>query len=85
MPYERRGPLAAKLQTLLETWTPPELPSEITEVGRAFLWAEGGMPPEGGWDNATITGSDPLENILLWPEGIPLLLRQPEERTKGGE
>jgi hypothetical protein len=86
VPYERREPLAAKLRALLETWTPPELPSEITEATRELLWAEGRTPPDGGWDNATITGSDPLEDILLWPEGIPLLLReQAEERKKRGE
>jgi hypothetical protein len=86
VPYERRVPLAARLRALLETWTPPELSREITEAARDLLFAEGHTAPDGDWDKLTITGPDPLEDILLWPEGIPALLReQAEELRKRGE
>src|SRR4051794_19816041 len=45
VPYERRGSLSAKLRALLETWTPPELPREITEAARELLFAEGMAGP----------------------------------------
>ena len=37
VPYEQRLPLAQKLRALLGAWTPPVLPSEITEAARALL------------------------------------------------
>ena len=74
VPYEQRLPLAQQLRTLLGAWTPPDLPSEITEAARALLHAEGQSPPEGGWDALEITGAEPVEDILLWPEGVPALL-----------
>jgi hypothetical protein len=80
VPYKQREALAARLRALLETWTPPDLPLEITEVARELLYAEGRVAPNGGWDSLTITGPDRLEDVLLWPEGIPALLR---ERAEG--
>jgi hypothetical protein len=71
VPYERRPPLAAKLRALLEAWTPPELPSEITDAARELLYAEGLNLK---WDNLTTRVMDP--DFLLWPEGIPALLRE---------
>src|SRR3954468_23196544 len=38
---EDRPALARRLRALLEAWTPPELPAEITEAARAVLDAEG--------------------------------------------
>lgn len=77
VPYEQRVPLARRLRALLAEWRPPELPSEITEVARAVLHAEGMKPPQkDGWDATAIDPEYPLEDILLWPEGIPALLRR---------
>ncbi|MFS8065543.1 MAG: hypothetical protein ACMG6S_04140 [Byssovorax sp.] len=75
VPREQRVPLARKLQALLLDWTPPDLPPEITEAARDLLHAEGLAPPDGGWDALQISGPDPVEDILLWPEGVPALLR----------
>ena len=72
VPYETREPLALKLRELLEAWTPPELPAEITETARALLYAEG-MSPPGGWDNVPDPDMRP-EEFLLWPEGVPALM-----------
>src|SRR5688572_9282710 len=48
---QRREELAERLRELLENWTPPILPMEITEIARALLDAEGIDQPAGGWDN----------------------------------
>jgi hypothetical protein len=71
-----REKLADHLRELLEAWTPPELPLEITETARALLDAEGIEPPEGGWDNIQEDPSYPIEEGLLWPEGVPALLKR---------
>lgn len=76
VPREQRVPLARKLQALLLDWTPPDLPPEITEAARDLLHAEGMAPPDGGWDALQISGPDPVEDILLWPEGVPALLKK---------
>jgi hypothetical protein len=68
-----REPLALKLRGLLAAWTPPELPTEITQTTRALLHAEGMSPPPGGWDNAPDPEMQP-EQFLLWPEGVPALM-----------
>lgn len=75
VPYERRGPLAEKLRALLATWTPPELPDTVKEAARELLYAEGLLGPEGDWDNLMIEDPVPVEDMLLWPEGVPALLR----------
>jgi hypothetical protein len=74
-PEEDRPALARKLRALLEAWTPPDLPAEITEAARALLDAEGEKKrrrEEGGtWDDVRVV--DPTETIdsyLLWPEGL---------------
>jgi hypothetical protein len=74
-PEGDRPALARKLRALLEAWTPPELPAEITEAARAVLDAEGATKhwrEKGGtWDDATVT--DPtrtIDSFLLWPEGL---------------
>lgn len=73
VPYETREALALKLRELLSSWSPPELPTEITETARALLYAEGMNPPAGGWDNAPNPDMRP-EEYLLWPEGVPALI-----------
>jgi hypothetical protein len=75
---ERRVILARKLRDLVAAWTPPELPAEITETARALLDVEGIEPPgKGGWDNLDFDlEGDPVEDILIWPEGVPRLLRR---------
>jgi hypothetical protein len=70
--YERRVPLAKKLRALIVEWTPPDLPAEITATARELLHAEGQVAPEGGWD-ALSTDPDPVEDILVWAEGISML------------
>jgi hypothetical protein len=72
VPYETREPLALKLRELLEAWTPPDLPAEVTEAARALLYAEG-MNPAGGWDSLSDPDFRPEEH-LLWPEGVPALM-----------
>jgi hypothetical protein len=71
-----REHLASKIRELFETWSPLELPPALTETARALLEAEGIAPPEGGWDNVEVDQDVMLEEILLWPEGVPALLGQ---------
>lgn len=73
VPYERRESLASSLRALIEDWTPPALPMEITEAARALLFAEGRKGPPEGWDTLP---DDLNEDELLWPEGVPALLKQ---------
>jgi hypothetical protein len=75
---ERRVVLARKLRDLVAAWTPPELPAEITDTARALLDVEGLKPPGGrGWDEMDFDLEGlPVEDILLWPEGVPVLLRR---------
>ena len=75
VPYERRGPLAGELRALLAAWAPPELPNTIKEAARGLLYAEGLLGPEGDWDNLMIVDPVPVDEMLLWPEGVPALLR----------
>jgi hypothetical protein len=74
--WEQRAPLARKLRALLVDWTPPGLPIEITEAARELLHAEGQKPPEGGWDALRDSGPEAVEDILLWPEGVPAMLKR---------
>jgi hypothetical protein len=69
-PYEQREPLARKLHALMEIWTPPELPPEIAITAEKILEAEG------LWVIPYEEGEEAVEDILLWPEGIPRLLRE---------
>jgi hypothetical protein len=71
-----REKLAGRLGGLFEAWTPSELPPEITETARALLDAEGIEPAEGSWDKVQVDPNYPPEECLLWPEGIPLLLKR---------
>lgn len=64
---EHREGLSRRLRTLLERWTPPELSAEITEATRGFLIADGGSPPEGGWDALEYEEFESLDQTL-WPE-----------------
>lgn len=74
VPHEQREPLAQKLRALLETWSPPGLPAEISEAARAVLHADGQREPPGGWDEADDLTWRPEEE-LLWPEGVPAAMR----------
>lgn len=75
--YERRLPLALRLRELFEQWTPPELPQEVVEISRALIEYEGIKAPACGWD----AYEDPqergikYEDTLLWPEGVPAILK----------
>jgi hypothetical protein len=81
VPYERRAPLAARFRELIEQWAPPELPAEMTQVTRDLLYAEGQKAPSEGWDK--YAGDPhlpfPTEDVLLWPEGVPAVLRAKAE------
>ena len=72
VPYEQREPLALKLRALVEAWKAPALPSEVVEAARALLHAEGRSGPPEGWDALP---EDMNEEELLWPEGVPALLK----------
>jgi len=74
--YERRAPLAKKLRALVVAWTSPDLSAEITAAARELLHAEGQVAPEGGWDMLS-TDPDPVEGILIWPEGLATLRGTP--------
>ncbi|WP_437587335.1 hypothetical protein [Sorangium sp. So ce1000] len=74
VPYEQRETLALQLRALLETWSPPGLPAEISEAARAVLHADGQREPPGGWDEADEPTWRPEEE-LLWPEGVPAAMR----------
>lgn len=78
--YERREPLATKLRTLLETWTPPEVPDEIIDAARAILYAEGLRGQNDDWENLPENPVDP--DLMLWPEGVPALERYRATRLK---
>lgn len=73
-PDAGRPALARKLRALLEAWTPPELPGEITEAARALLHAEGyKTPPRGAatWDDLEYCSPGrTIESYLIWPEGL---------------
>ncbi len=51
----------------------------MTDIARELLHSEGLSAPEGGWDALGVAGPEPLEDLLLWPEGIPALLRARQE------
>jgi hypothetical protein len=82
--HHERIEAAARLRALLETWAPPELPEEITAAARDVLRAEGMAPPAGGWAALQNEGSDPLEDVLMWPEGIPVALRSCDRDAESG-
>ncbi|MGK4000317.1 hypothetical protein [Sorangium sp. So ce1024] len=77
---ERREALADRLRTLLGTWTPPELTPGIVDTARQLLKAEGDTSSPEGWDAASWESPShdpgaPPEDYLLWPEGIPAVLK----------
>ncbi|WP_437613227.1 hypothetical protein WMF20_11510 [Sorangium sp. So ce834] len=75
--YELRLPLAMRLRELFEQWRQPELPQEIVDISRALVEHEGIKEPACGWD----AYEDPeargikYEDSLLWPEGVPAILK----------
>ncbi|WP_437640386.1 hypothetical protein [Sorangium sp. So ce854] len=75
--YERRLPLAIRLRELFASWAPPELPQEVVEISRALMEHEGIKPPACGWDayEDPEEGGIKLEDALLWPEGVPAILK----------
>ncbi|WP_437946274.1 hypothetical protein WME98_36340 [Sorangium sp. So ce296] len=75
--YERRLPLATRLRELFEQWTQPELPQEIVDISRALIEHEGIKAPACGWDayEDPEAGGIKLEDSLLWPEGVPAILK----------
>jgi hypothetical protein len=76
VPYERRCALAARFRALVEQWTPPDLPAEMTQVARELLHAEGEASPPSGWDEYAAKETPyPVEDCLLWPEGVPAILK----------
>ena len=69
-------PASLRLREVFETWTSSELPGEVEELARALMHAEGIKEPAVGWDNYEGPPSmPPLEECLLWPEGVPALLK----------
>jgi hypothetical protein len=86
VPYEQRPALARRLRELVATWTPPDLPAEITEAARALLHAEGLKWPQGtSWDDASFdVGDRPLESYLIWPEQLPTIMLEPAESGAAG-
>ncbi|XXX81382.1 hypothetical protein WMF30_21725 [Sorangium sp. So ce134] len=83
--YERRLPLAVRLRELFESWAPPELPQEVIEISRALMEHEGIKPPACGWDayEDPEEGGIKLEDALLWPEGVPAILKGQWPRKQG--
>ncbi|WP_437915535.1 hypothetical protein WME73_10255 [Sorangium sp. So ce302] len=83
--YERRLPLALRLRELFEQWTQPELPQEVVDVSRALIEYEGIKAPACGWDAYEDPEEDGIkyEDTLLWPEGVPAILkgRWPPKRS----
>jgi hypothetical protein len=73
---ELREKLSNRIRELFETWNPPDLPKELTDAARALLAAECIEPPECGWDNVQVDPNYPPEECLLWPEGVPALLKR---------
>lgn len=73
--HEQRIAAVERLRPLLVSWMPPDLPAEITEAARDVLRAEGVASPEGGWSALQNDGSDPLDDVLSWPEGTPVVVR----------
>ena len=86
-PHEGRPALVRKLRALIEAWTPPELPEEITEAARALLVAEGCLTGrhhlEGGnWDSLTFADDTrTVDSYLIWSEGLPAILPSALEAT----
>jgi hypothetical protein len=81
VPYEQREPLTLRLRALLETWSPPGLPAEVSDAARAVLYASGIKEPDDGWDNAY--GSDiRMEDHLIWPENVAAWMETVENRRK---
>jgi hypothetical protein len=74
-PEGDRSALARKLRALLDAWTPPDLPAEITEAARALLDAEGEkkwrLETGRSWDDTSFGDPDrTIDSCLLWPEGL---------------
>lgn len=77
-PDEQRPALARKLRALIEAWTPPELPAEITDAAGDLLRAEGLETSAFGFH---FSSGRPLESYLIWSEGFPAILPNAVEAT----
>lgn len=71
----RRTPLGRELRRMIAGWSPPVIAPEITDAARALLAAEYVDSPPAGWDAFSNETEIPLEDVLMWPEGIPRALR----------
>lgn len=76
---KKREARALELRAALERWTSPEIPQEITQAARALLHADDIDDVEEGWEENEFQLEFPPDDYLLWPEGIPIKLREKAE------
>jgi hypothetical protein len=77
---QRAEDLALRFRALIESWEPPDLTAEITEAARELLMADGTHQPVGGvWVWGDMHPPEEIENILMWPEGVPELIRRQKD------
>jgi hypothetical protein len=72
---------ALELRAVIERWNSPEISQEITRAARALLRADGLERSDQRWDTYEEKFEFPPEDYLLWPEGIPLQLREEAKKA----
>jgi hypothetical protein len=71
---QKREARALELRAAIERWSSPVISKESTQAARALLREDGDDVSDETWDAHEI--ESPPNDYLLWPEGIPLELRE---------
>jgi hypothetical protein len=73
---KKREARALELRAAIERWDSPEISREIIQAARALSREDGDDCSDEEWDAHEVELEFPPEDYLLWPEGVPLQLRE---------
>jgi hypothetical protein len=73
---QKREARALELRAAIERWDSPEISREIIQAARALSREDGDDCTDETWDAHEVPLEFPPEDYLLWPEGVPLQLRE---------
>jgi hypothetical protein len=70
--------LTDRMRSLLEVWTPPDLPKEIVEIARALLLADRSSIGIHDWEKGPdLDPGQTVDDIVVWPPWEPMRPKDP--------
>lgn len=78
---KKREACALALRDAIERWDSPEISQEIIQAARALAREDDDVASDAEWDAYEVDLSPP-EDYLLWPEGVPIQLKEKEKQEQ---